>query len=99
MSRIGNYSAIGYPVGTEAVSYTGTAGTTAAGVGAHIQRVALYATTDCHIAFGGSTVAATTDDFFLPGGQLAMFVIHPGQYVSAIQSASGGTLYVNQVDT
>ena len=38
MSRIGNYSAIGYPVSMEAVSYTGTAGTTAAGVGAHIQR-------------------------------------------------------------
>ena len=101
MSRIGNYAAIGYPVdgGCQSVAYTGTAArTSSAAAGAYEQRIALCSTTDCHVVFGGSAVDATTSDFFLPSYAPVMFVIKPGQYVSAIRSASDGTLYVSRVD-
>lgn len=103
MSRVGNYSAIGYPVdgGYQAVTFTASAArTAAAAAGAQMQRIVLEATENCHIAFGGSAVDATTSDFYLSSAAgPVMFVIKPGQYVSAIRSTADGTLHVSQVDT
>ena len=100
MSKIGNYSAIGYPIdgGHEAVTTSGTSAASSA-AGAHVHRVVLEAPTeDVHINFGA---AATVNDFRLTttAGPV-MFIIHPGQTVNGIQptGGAGGTLYVNFMD-
>lgn len=101
MSRIGNYSAIGYPVdgGYQSVAFTDSAVRTSAGVGSQTHRVVLEATENCHIVFGGSAVDATTSDFYLSStAGPVMFVIRPGQYVSAIRDTASGTLHVSEMD-
>lgn len=101
MSRIGAYSAIGYPVdgGYQSITTSGTSAATSSGVGAHTHRVVLEATADAHIVFAGSGGAATTSDFLLSSNAgPVMFVIRPGQYVHAIQSSAAGTVHVSEVD-
>lgn len=99
MSRRGQQTAVGYPVkgGCQSVAYTATSAASTSGVGAYTQRVVLFATTDCHVAFDEAPTA-TTSDFFLPGAVPVMFTIKGGQKVAAIRSASDGTLYVSEVD-
>ncbi len=87
-----NFS-IGYPVATETVAYTGTAGTSAA-VGAHIHRVRIVCTTAAYIAFDAT---ATTAGIYVPADEPEVFTIKPGMTVSAIQVSTGGNLSVTQL--
>lgn len=80
----------------QSVSYTGTAGTITNPVGAQTYAVRVIATTAAHIAIGASPTA-TTSDVYMPAGIAEYFIINPGEKVSAIQSASGGTLHVTEL--
>lgn len=92
MSRNHIFETLGYPLANtgQAVSYTGTAGTSSA-VGAQTRRVLVWVTTVAYVAFGET---ATTNDCPLPANTPLVFDIRPGQTVSAIQASTGGTLYI-----
>lgn len=61
------------------------------------QFVRVMISTAGFVAIGGATVAATVNSFPLAANTPHTFRIAAGQYVSAVQSASGGTLNVIEV--
>ena len=75
------------------VAYTGTAGTTAA-VSANAVAVRVVSTTDCFIEIGTSPTAVADTGLYLVAGLPEYFSCPPSAKVSAIQVASGGTIYV-----
>lgn len=79
------------------VAYTGTAGTITNAVGSQTRKVRLLVTTDACVAVGKAPTA-TTNDTYLTGLVPEYFTITPGEKVSAIQIASGGNLYVTEID-
>ena len=79
----------------QSVAYTGTAGTIANAVGVGTQKVRVLVTTDAFIKIA-KTPTATTSDVYLPGLSAEYFTIYSGEKVSAVQVASGGTLYVTE---
>ena len=81
----------------QSVAYTGTAGTISNAVAAQTYHVYVWATTDCHIRFAG-TPTATTADFILKANDPQIFRINPGEKVSAVQVATGGTIYVSEIE-
>ncbi|MET4294707.1 hypothetical protein ABIB06_006540 [Bradyrhizobium sp. LB8.2] len=83
---------------TRTLNYTGTASRTL--VLPSDTRVVRYAaTTAVHKKEGGSTVTATTNDTLLPANTPEYFKVlqNPSRttYISAIQDASGGVLYID----
>lgn len=75
------------------VAYTGTAGTTAA-VSANAVAVRVISTTDCFIEIGTSPTAVADTGMYLAALVPEYFSCPPSAKVSAIQVASGGTIYV-----
>lgn len=75
--------------GSKSVSYTGTAGTTAA-MPNQATTVRVVCTTDAFVAIGPG---ATTADMYVPAFTPEYFACEPGEVVSAVQVSSGGTLY------
>jgi len=86
----------GYPVTSQSVAYTATAGTITNAVGSHINRVHITTTTAAFIALGAAPTA-TTSDMYIPADTPILITIKPGQKVSAIQLTTGGTLYVTEM--
>lgn len=80
----------------QSVAYTGTAGTIANAITGGIQKVRLYATTDCFVKISSAGTAATTSDTPLPGLTVEYVTVAAGEKVSAIQSSAGGTIYVTE---
>jgi hypothetical protein len=78
------------------VSYTGTAGTIGSGIGLGVQKVRVLVTTDAYIKIAQSPTA-TTSDAYLPALEPEYFTVNPGEKVSAIQVAAGGTLNVTEI--
>jgi hypothetical protein len=54
------------------------------------------ATTHCHIKFGSSPTATTSDPRLAPNLP-EYFVVTPGQKAAAIRTTTSGTLYVSEV--
>lgn len=96
MSKMGQQSHY-RPRTNRTVAYTGTSARTSAGISAQIRAVRLVATTDCFVAIGNSAVTATTSDMLLPALTPEYFTLGEGDYVAAIQSATGGTLHVTEL--
>lgn len=94
-----NDARVPYPVlgGAQSVAYTATAAATTNPVGAQISRVLLWASTDCHVQFGGAPVA-TTADMFVPANTQMLMSIRRGERVSAIRDSADGTLWVSEMD-
>lgn len=80
-----------FPLSSDSVAYTVSAGTIDPVAGAHIHVVRIVTTTDAYISFTGT---ATTADMYIPADVPELFVIHPGQAVSAIRDTADGTLHV-----
>ena len=77
------------------ISFTGTTARTGAGVSTEIVRI--YATENCWIRFGDSTVDAGVDDgfsFYLPKGIIEKLLIDDGQYIAVIQDTAAGSLFI-----
>lgn len=90
-------------VGPVAAGTTGVAGAltisgTAARSGTLTTRIVrIYATVDCFILFGNSSVAATvTTGNFIPGGVLCDLT-YDGTNFSVITSGGTGTLYASEM--
>jgi hypothetical protein len=81
------------PAASQVVAYTGTAGTSTA-INTYTNVVRLLATTAAFIRFGGTAVA---NDMYLPAGVAEYFTINGGDTISAIQVASGGSLYITEM--
>ena len=79
----------------QAVSYTGTAGTsTSMPVGTSIVRI--IATTDCFVAITiAGTAAVANTGVYLPALTAEYFPIDDGEKVSAIQVSAAGTIYIS----
>lgn len=84
------------PETSQSVAYTGTAGTITNPVGSQTRVVRIHVTTAAFVKFGTSPTA-TTSDMYMAAASTDYFRINPGEKVSAIQSASGGTLYVTEM--
>jgi hypothetical protein len=80
----------------QSVAYTGTAGTITNAVGTGVQKVRVVVTTAAYIKIGSSPTA-TTSDVYIPADSPEYFTIAAGEKVSAIQSASGGSLHVTEI--
>ena len=94
----------GYPLpafrlGTvQKVAYTGTAGTISNAVGSQTRMVRVVATTACYIVVGAAPTA-TTSHSYLPADTVEYLAVNGGSdKVSAIQVASGGTIYVTELE-
>ena len=78
------------------VTYTGTAGTTAA-LTPDAKTLRVISTTDCFIEIGVSPTAVVNTGLFLPAYTPEYFECIPGvtgTKVSAIQLSAGGSIYV-----
>lgn len=85
------------PGTTQSKAYTGTAGVIDNAVGANTRVVRVTTTTDAFIKFG-TAPTATTADCFIKANTPEFFRVVPGtDKISAIQSSSGGTLYVTEM--
>ena len=92
-----NDARVPYPIngGQQVVSFSGISAATTNPVDAQTRRVVLYATEACHINFGATPVA-TTSDFYLPGGQSTFLAIRAGEKVAALQDTTAGVLHVSE---
>lgn len=81
------------PAESVKVAYTGTAGTTAA-LPSNTEVVRVVATTDCFIEIGASPTAVADTGMYICALVPEYFSCPPNGKVSAIQVASGGTIYV-----
>lgn len=88
---------------SQSVAYTGTAGTISAKLPEGTSSVMVWTTTNACVKVGaGSSLAATTADVPLAANTMVVLPVEPptvggtdnAMYVSAIQIATGGTLYV-----
>lgn len=75
------------------VAYTNTAGTTVA-LPSNAEVVRVVTTTDCFIEIGTSPTAVADTGMYVCALVPEYFSCPPGGKVSAIQVASGGTIYV-----
>lgn len=91
-----NFFGVGRQDTVQHVTYTATAGTITNAVGAQTYKVRVLVTTDAYIKIGNSPTA-TTNDTYMTAGLPEYFTITPGQKVSAVQVASGGTLNVTEI--
>lgn len=77
-------------------AYTGTAGTIDNAIGAGTWAIRVVVTTAAYVQVGSSPTA-TSADVYLPADRPEIFICNPGEKVSAIQVASGGTLHVTEL--
>ena len=75
-------------------AFTGTAATASA-ISADCNVVRLVATEACHYALTGT---ATTSSTYLPSGVMEYIRVGGGETLSVIQNASGGTLFITEMD-
>lgn len=81
---------------TQVKAYTGTAGTIDNAISSGITVIRVWLSTAGYIAIGAAPTA-TTSDIPMPANTPEYFVVPPGSKVSAIQSASGGNLFVTEM--
>ena len=82
-------------VSNENVAYTGTAAASAA-FASGINHIRIVATTAAYYKIAGTPVA-TSSDTYLPANVIEIIRVNPGQKISFIQVASGGTASVSQM--
>lgn len=86
------------PGATAKVSYTASSARTSAAVSTRNGPVLvrLWATTDCFVKVGGSTVTAQAGDMPVTAKVAQEIVMPADGYVAAIQQSAGGDLYVTE---
>lgn len=74
-------------------TYTGTAGTISNAVSAGVYKIRILVTTDAYVFVSDDGTAATSSNgAYVPGLAPEYVTVTPGQKVSAIQVASGGSV-------
>jgi hypothetical protein len=82
-------------VSTEKVSYTGTAGQSAA-IASGIHHVRLVATSDCHYLIGANPTA-TSSDTYLPADTIEKIRVNQGEKISVVQNSAGGDAFITSL--
>jgi len=80
------------PLAGITLAYTGTAAVSSAIPTCSCVRI--LSTTDCFVEISSTGTLATTASMYVPAFQAEYLYIPPSGFVSAIQVASGGTLYI-----
>ena len=80
----------------QSVAYTGTAGTIATAIATGVTAVRVVVTSAAFVKVGNDPTA-TTSDVYMAANVPEVFTITPGQKVSAVQVAAGGTLHVTEL--
>jgi len=80
-----------FPESTTKINFTDSSARNSTPFGADIVR--LISDQDCHVKFGGPSVAASTSDMLLKANQPEYFTL-TDQYIAAIRSSVSGYLYV-----
>ena len=75
-------------------AFTGTAASASA-ISAKCRVVRLVATQDCHYDLEAT---ATTSKTFLPAGVVEYIHVFGGETISVIQNATGGTLFITEME-
>jgi hypothetical protein len=78
------------------VDYTSSAANSSA-ISDQCRYVRLFATTDCFITISNPAVTATTAATPLAAKDFEYFKVAPGNIISAIRSASDGSLYISEL--
>jgi hypothetical protein len=60
--------------------------------------ISVYATQDCFIRTGDSTVTATTNDHFIPSGFWARLALKGHTHIAVIRNSADGTLYISELE-
>ena len=81
---------------TQTKAYTGTAGVIDNAISNGITVVRVWLSTAGFIAIGAAPTA-TTSDIPMPANTPEYFIVPPGSKVSAVQSSSGGNLFVTEM--
>lgn len=81
---------------TQTKAYTGTAGVIDNAISNGVTVVRVWLSTAGFIAIGAAPTA-TTSDIPMPANTPEYFIVPPGAKVSAVQSASGGNLFVTEM--
>lgn len=89
------------PGGAQHIAVTSTAACNGTAFNTDTRVIGLYATGPVYLAFGDSTVVATTSDHYFPSGIYYDFAIGGGPvkqfgYVSALAVSSNCTLYISE---
>ncbi|MBM7483320.1 hypothetical protein ACVWWI_003364 [Bradyrhizobium sp. USDA 3686] len=79
-------------------TYTTTAASPAAAVGAGVSRVRVLVTTDAWITVGKNPTATTSASTYLPALMPEYVIVNPGENISAVQVSATGVLNVTEAD-
>lgn len=63
-----------------------------------VEVVRVWASADCHIAFGGIDVVAATSNLLLKANSPEYFHLRGDQYISVIQDSAPGNLYITPMN-
>lgn len=86
-----------FPGDSQTISFSGTSAVNSTDFNSKTRVVRLHATEDCFVVFGDSTATATSSNMFLPADQTEYFGIQSNETrIAAIQSSTGGTLYITE---
>lgn len=86
------------PGGAQQIAFTGTSARQATAFATDRIAVAIYATRDCFIKTGDSTVVATTGDHFIPAGFYTTLALKGHTHLAVISAGTNGTLYVSELE-
>jgi len=78
------------------VDYTDSAANRSA-ISDHVRFIRVYTTTDCFITISNPAVTATNAATPIAAKDYEVFKVTEGQIVSAIRSASNGSLYISEL--
>lgn len=90
------------PLKGQKIASTASSARNGVALGGNTQVVSLYATEDCYIEFGDSTVAANTNtSFFLAKGIYKDFSVNDKNemkftHIAVIRATADGTLYLHE---
>jgi len=81
---------------TQVAAYTSVATSISTAFAAGTNVVRVSATTGAYIKFGSTPTAAATNSAYIKAGEPEYFVVTPGQKLSAIRTATNGTVTVTE---
>ena len=84
------------PETAQKFNVTATTARTASAFAAGTSLITICATQDCYFKLGGSAVAATTSDHFLPANRPRTIHVGPHTYVAAIRASADGVFHVSE---
>jgi hypothetical protein len=65
--------------------------------GAQTRQIRIVANTACNVQIGDGAATATAASPLLPANWVEYVMVTPGEFIAAIQSSAGGTLWVTEL--